>query len=232
MRSHVARLLTVSLLVFVGSAHSVHAQGAPSDSTAAASKNTAARTVEPEASYFTVSAGVSWPVGGPVEENYQDGFTLGAAFRKAVKANYISGIEFAYGWYSLDDSGLADENPGSTFSGGDLGILSITTENDYLFGAPAKPMRPFLNLGIGYYKSFLDEATETSGSTTSIYDVKIHESSFFGFHAGLGAMINRDRFGLRLDVNYQHMFAGGPDLEFFTARGGLVFHELKIGVES
>jgi len=226
MRSHVARLLAVSLLVIVGSAHVVLAQGsaAPSDSTAAASKSSAPRTVEPEASYFTVSAGVSWPVGGPVEENYQDGFTLGAAFRKAVMANFISGFEFAYAWYSLDSAGLADENPGSTFSGGDMGILSITTENDYLFGAPQKPMRPFLNLGIGYYKSFLDDATETTGSNTSSYNTAVYEGSFFGFHAGLGTMINRERFGLRLDVNYQHLFAGGPDLEYFSARGGIVFY--------
>ena len=226
MRSHLARLLTVSLLLCAGSAHSAYAQGsaAPKDSTAATSNSTASKTVEAEASYFTVSAGGSWPVGGPVENTYQEGFTLGAAFRKAIKANYISGFEFAYGWYSLDTAWLGEQNPGSTFSGGDMGLLSITTENDYLFGEPAKAMRPFLNLGIGYYKSFIDDATETSGSTTSSYNIGVYEGSFFGFHAGIGTMINRDRFGLRLDVNYQHLFAGGPDLEYFTARGGIVFY--------
>jgi outer membrane protein W len=229
MRSHVARVFMFSalLLLFVGSTRLVYAQGATAskDSTAATSKSeTPSKTAGEEASYFTVSGGYSWPVGGPVENTYQAGFTMGAAFRKAVVPSYISGIEFGYTWLTLDSANLASMNPGSTFSGGDMGLLSITTENDYLFGAPEKPMRPFVNLGIGYYKSFIDDATQTTGSNTTSYSTGVYEGSFFGFHAGIGAMINRDRFGLRLDANYQHLFAGGPDLEFFTARGGIVFY--------
>ena len=87
-------------------------------------------------------------------------------------------------------------------------------------------LRPFLNLGIGYYKSFIDDATVTtdSGATVESYSTGVYEGSFFGFHAGIGALVHRDRFGLRLDTNYQHLFAGGKDLEYFTARGGLVFY--------
>jgi len=37
-------------------------------------------------------------------------------------------------------------------------------------------------------------------------------------------LIKRDRFGVRLDANYQHLFAGGPDLEFFPVRAGIIFY--------
>lgn len=229
MRSHVARAFTFTalLLFFVGSARSLYAQGtaAPKDTTATTSKPaTTSKTVAEEPSYFTVSGGYSWPVAGPVENTYQAGFTMGASFRKGVAPSLITGIEFGYTWLTLDSANLASLNPGSTFSGGDMGLLSITTENDYLFGAPEKPMRPFVNLGLGYYKSFIDDATETTGSTTASYSAGVYEGSFFGFHAGIGTLIHRDRFGLRLDANYQHLFAGGPDLEFFTARGGIIFY--------
>ena len=143
----------------------------------------------------------------------QSGPTLAASFRVGVTAGYMGGIEFGYSWYSLDASGLAQINPGSTYSGGDMGLLSITTENDYLFGAPVNPMRPFFNLGLGYYRSFIDDAWVTTGSTTEPYNTGVYKGSFFGFHTGIGALINRDRFGLRLDVNYVHLFAGCPDLE-------------------
>ena len=213
MRSHVARMFAILLLLFIGTARSSYAQEA-----------VVSKDAPEELSYFTVSGGWSWPVGGPVEESYESGLTLGASFRKGLAPNYLGGIEFGYSWYSLDSANLAERSPGSAFSGGDMGLLSITTENDYLFGAPGKAMRPFVNLGIGYYKSFIDDARETTGSTTVSYSTGVYEGSFFGFHAGLGALINRDRFGLRLDTNYQHLFAGGPDLEFLTARAGVIFY--------
>jgi len=203
MRSRVARVFPVLILLGVGSAHPLYAE---------------------EVDYFTLSGGWSWPVGGPVEESYEPGLTLGASFRKGMAASYLGGIEFGYTWYSLDSAKLAEKDPGSTFSGGDMGLLSITTENDYLFGASENAMRPFVNLGIGYYKSFIDDATVTTGSTPADYSTGVYEGSFFGFHAGIGALIDRDRFGLRLDANYQHLFAGGPDLESFSARAGIVFH--------
>ena len=81
-----------------------------------------------------------------------------------------------------------------------------------------------MNLGLGYYKSFIDDATETTGSSTASYATGVYEGSFFGFHAGIGALVNRDRFGLRLDANCRHLFAGGPDLESFSARAGIVFY--------
>lgn len=203
MRYRVSRVILVLGLLIVGAALPLHAE---------------------EADYFTVSGGWSWPVGGAVEQSYESGLTMGASFRKSMAASYMSGIEFGYTWYSLNSGNLESANPGSTFSGGDMGLLSITTENDYLFGAAENPMRPFLNLGIGYYKSFVDEATETTGSSSAAYPTGVHDSSFFGFHAGIGALINREKFGLRLDANYQHLFAGGPDLEFFSARAGIVFN--------
>jgi hypothetical protein len=203
MRSHVARVFPALLLLLAGSASPLRAQ---------------------DSDYFTVSGGWSWPAGGPVEESYQSGLTLGASFRAELMPDYLGGFEFGYSWFSLDSGKLADKNPGSTYSGGDMGLLSITTENDYLFGAAGGAMRPFLNLGIGYYKSFIDDATETTGSTPAAYSTGVYEGSFFGFHAGIGTLLNRERFGLRLDANYQHLFAGGPDLEFFTARGGIIFY--------
>lgn len=201
MRSAIAFAI---LLIFLGSAQPLHAQEEPQ--------------------YFTLSGGWSWPAGGPVDESYESGFTMAASFRTGFAEDYMGGIEFAYAWYSLNSSNMASENPGSTFSGGDLGMLSITTENDYLFGDPGKAMRPLLNLGIGYYKSFPDVATKTTGSTTASYPTGVHDSSFFGFHVGLGSLLNRDRFGVRLDVNYEHLFAGGDDLEFFETRAGVVFY--------
>jgi len=210
MRSRVALTLPVLLLLMVASVLPAHA--------------------EEEPSYFTLSGGWSWPSGGPIQDTYEPGFIAAAAFRVGVAESYLSGIEFGYGWFSLDSAGLASKNSGSTFSGGDMGLLSITTENDYLFGTPGNPMRPFLNLGLGYYKSFIDDATETNGSTTSDYDTGVYKGSFFGFHAGIGAMLNRERFGLRVDANYEHLFAGGPDLECFTVRAGIVFFTSGVAV--
>jgi hypothetical protein len=174
--------------------------------------------------YFTVSAGWSFPAGGPVQNTYDTGFVLAGSFRTEVSKGYLTGVEVGYSWYSLDTAGLESLNSGSTFAGGDMGLLSITTENDYIFGTPGRPFLPFVNLGLGYFKSFIDDATETNGSTTSEYNVGVYKGSFFGFHAGLGALINRDRFGVRLDANYVHLFAGGPDLEYFTVRGGIIFY--------
>ena len=112
-----------------------------------------------------------------------------------------------------------------------MGLLSITTENDYIFGAPANPMRPFFNLGLGLYRSFIDDATIATGSTTESFDTGIYNGSFFGFHAGIGGLVNRDRFGLRLDANYEHLFIGGPDYEYFSARAGIIFYLEPTSVE-
>jgi len=177
-----------------------------------------------EHDYFTVSGGWSWPVAGPVHDSYESGPTLAASFRVGVADNYLSGIEFGYSWFSLDTAKLEATNPGSTYTGGDMGLLGITTENDYIFGAPTNPLRPFFNLGLGYYRSFIDDAAVTTGSTTEPYSTGVYRGSFFGFHLGIGGLITRDRFGLRLDANYQYLFAGGPDLEFFTARIGFIFY--------
>jgi hypothetical protein len=206
MRNHYAPLFAVLLLLLIVPA-GLHAQD-----------------VDEEYDFFTVSAGWSWPMGGPVQDQYESGLTLAASFRAGLAENYLGGFEFGYSWYSLDTAWLGEQTPGSTYSGGDMGMLSITTENDYIFGAPANQMRPFFNLGIGYYKSFIDDATVTTGSTSGPYDTGVYKGSFFGFHAGIGGLINKDRFGLRIDVNYEHLFAGGPDLEFFTARGGFIFY--------
>jgi hypothetical protein len=220
MRSRVLLSATL-LLLLVAFAPRVYAQGTTASTTSTASTDSKGSE---EPSYFTLSGGWSWPVGGPVQDTYESGLTLGASFRTGVADNYLSGIEFAYGWYSLDSANLASLNPGTTYSGGDMGLLSITTENDLLYGSPAKPARPFLNLGLGYYKSFIDDATQTTGGTTTAYSTGVYKGSFFGFHAGIGAIIHKERFGIRLDANYQHLFAGGPDLEYFTARGGIVFY--------
>lgn len=177
-----------------------------------------------ERGYFTVSGGWSWPVGGPVEESYQPGFTLAASFRAGMFSNYLSGLEVGYTWLSLDSDQLASSNPGFDFAGGDMGLLSITTENDYLFGSEGSILRPFLNLGMGFYRSFVDDVTVSDGSAPESYSSGVYEGSFFGFHGGIGALINRERFGLRVDANYNYLFAGGPDLEFFSARAGIIFY--------
>lgn len=177
-----------------------------------------------EKDYFTLSGGWQWPVGGPVKDSYEPGFTLAGSFRAGVTDHYLGGLEFGYTWLSLDNAGLEELNPGSTFSGGNMGLLSITTENDYIFGNPEHSMRPFINTGLGYYRSFIDDAVMTTGSETELYSTDVYKGSFFGFHAGVGALINRDRFGLRLDANYTYLFAGGPNLEFFSARAGIIFY--------
>jgi hypothetical protein len=178
----------------------------------------------PEPGYFTVSGGWSWPVGGPTQDTYESGPTVGAAIRAGVAPNYYSGFEVGYSWYSLDNSFFEGQSPGSTFSGGNMGILGITTENDYIFGIPGNPMRPCLNLGLGYYKSFVDDATQTTGGTSTTVSPGVSSASYFGFHIGLAALINRERFGIRLDANYEHLFTGGPDPEYINARAGIIFY--------
>jgi hypothetical protein len=177
-----------------------------------------------EKDYFTLSGGWMWPVGGPVKDSYQPGFTLAGSFRAGITDHYLSGIEFGYTWLTLDTEKLETLYPGSTFSGGDMGLMSITTENDYIFGSPESVMRPFINTGLGFYRSFIDDALMTTGSETEIYSTGVYKGSFFGFHGGIGALINRDRFGLRLDANYTYLFQGGPNLEFFSARVGFIFY--------
>ena len=205
MRSHgVVVFVCAALLLFVfGSSRPAHAA---------------------EAGYFTLSGGWSWPVGGAVQDAYQSGFTLGASVREGVAANYMGGLEVGYTWYSLDTGYFEGLNPGSTISGGNMGMLSITTENDYIFGVAANPMRPFLNLGIGYYHSFVDGATIKTGATSTSFNPGVSSGSFFGWHAGVGALVTRARYGVRLDANYEHLFAGGPDFQYFTARAGIIFY--------
>jgi hypothetical protein len=177
-----------------------------------------------EIDFFTLSGGYTWPVGGPVKDNYLPGFTLAGAFRAAVTDNGISGLEFGYTWLSLDNEKLEALYPGSSFTGGDMGLMSITTENDYIFGSPRSVFRPFFSLGLGFYRSFIDDALKTVGSETEIYSTGVYKGSFFGFHGGIGAHFNYSRFGLRLDANYTHLFQGGPNLEFFSARAGIIFY--------
>lgn len=177
-----------------------------------------------EHGYTTLSGGWSWPAGGPVTESHEPGFTLAGSYRTPMADQFLSGLEVGYTWLSLDRGELAEKNPESTFSGGSLGLLSITTENDYLLGAPGSTVRPFVNLGLGFFRSFLDEATVTSNSVTSDYSTGVYEGSFFGYHGGVGVLIKRERFGVRLDANYHHLFAGGPDLEFFPVRAGIIFY--------
>ena len=211
MRSLSILVVPFLLLIFDGAAVSTHAE---------------------EHDYFTVSGGWSWPVSGPVYDSYESGLTLAASFRVGVIPNYLSGFEVGYSWFSLDTAKLEEANSGSTYSGGNMGLLSITTENDYLMGAPENPLRPFLNLGLGFYRSFIDDATVTTGSTTDPYPTGVYKGSFFGFHAGIGALINRDRFGLRFDANYQYLFVGGPDYEFFSARAGIIFYLQPTSIEA
>lgn len=184
-----------------------------------------AQSTEVEEPIFTIlSAGWSWPASGPVADSYQSGFTMAGSFRIPLAPNNLSGLEVGYSWFSLDTDKLGAQNPGSTFSGGSMGLLSITGENDVVLGAPGSTMRPFINSGLGFFRSFIDDATVTTGSTTSEYDTGVYEGSFFGFHLGVGAMIQRERFGIRLDANYHYLFAGGPDLSFFPVRAGIVFY--------
>ena len=75
MRSKVALVPALLLLLVAGTARSLHAQA---DSTVTRTKVSTETMKEPE--YFTLSAGWSWPVGGPVEDNYQSGLTLAASF--------------------------------------------------------------------------------------------------------------------------------------------------------
>lgn len=219
MASRTALVFTAVILC-VMSASSLYAQATDSTATKTTTPSEPARVSR----YFTVSGGWSWPAGGPVEDSYQDGYMVAASFMKGLKENYLGGFEVGYSVYSLDSGKLAGLTPASTYSGGDMGLLSITTENDYLFGSPERAMLPFVNLGIGYYKSFIDDARVTTGTTVESFSTGVYEGSFFGFHAGIGALLHRERFGLRIDASYQHLFAGGKDLEFFTARGGLVFY--------
>jgi hypothetical protein len=177
-----------------------------------------------EEGYMTLSGGWSSPQGGPVASTYQSGFMLAGSYRTPVYSNLVSGLEVGYTWLSLDTARLAGQNPGSTFSGGNLGLLSITGENDYLLGAPGSTTRPFVNMGLGFFRSFIDDATVTTGSVPASYSPGVYEGSFFGFHAGVGVLIHRQRFGLRLDANYHYLFASGPDLEFFPVRAGIIFY--------
>jgi len=206
MRSRIALVTTCLVALFAGFAGPLHAE---------------------ELGYTTLSAGWSSPVGGPVADAYQSGFTLAASYRTPVAEQFLSGMEIGYTWLSLDSGSLENRNPGSTFAGGDLGFLSITTENDFLLGAPGSTARPFVNLGLGFFRSFADEVTQTSGGTASRYSTGVYEGSFFGFHGGVGVLIQRDRFGIRLDANYQHLCQGGQDLEFFPVRAGIIFYPKK-----
>jgi len=178
-----------------------------------------------EPTYTTLSAGWTWPADGPVADAYSSGFTLAGSFRTAVAPNVLSGLEVGYSWLPLDTAKLAAQNPGSTFSGSDLGILSITTEQDYVMGRPGSTMRPFINSGLGFFRSYgAKDVIITTDGTSSQYNTGVYSGSFFGFHVGVGVLIKRDRFGIRLDANYQYLFQSGDDLGFFPVRAGIIFY--------
>src|SRR5262249_8399286 len=125
--------------------------------------------------YLTLSAGASWPVGGPVKDSdYKAGLTIAGSFRTAIAKDYMSGLEVGYTWLKLDPGKLASKTPGATYSGGDLGMLSVTTENDYILGAPAD-VRPFINLGLGYFQSFISDATVTTNGTSATFTPRVYE---------------------------------------------------------
>lgn len=158
--------------------------------------------------YLTLSGGGAWPVEGPLESNDEPGFTLAGSLRLPIEADHMYGFEAGYSWFSFD--------PGaSSASNGDLGIFSFTTENDILFGPRDSAARPFVNAGMGFYRSFIDDVTAAG---TGVY-----EGSFFGLHGGVGLLILGDRFGLRLDATYHHLFSGGENLGSVPVRAGLVF---------
>jgi len=203
MRSQVLALLAAVTVVTTASMQSVRAQ---------------------EPTYTIVSGGWSFPASGPVEKSYQSGFMIAGSFRTEIASDAMFGLEVGYSWFSLDTAKLAEQTPGSTFSGGDMGLLSITGENDYIMGVPGSTVRPFINSGLGYFRSFIDDATVTTGGSSSPYSTGVYKGSFFGFHAGVGALLNYERFGLRIDANYHYLFAGGKDLSFFPVRAGVVFY--------
>lgn len=206
MRSRTALVTMCVLMGFAGFVGSVHGE---------------------ELGYTTLSAGWSSPVGGPVADSYQPGFTLAASYRTPVVEQYLSGIEVGYTWLSLDSSALESKNPESSFTGGDMGLLSVTTENDFLLGTPGSTARPFVNLGLGFFRSFIDDTMVSSGATPTRYSTGVYEGSYFGFHGGVGLLIQRARFGIRLDANYNHLCQGGKDLEFFPVRAGIIFYPKK-----
>jgi hypothetical protein len=177
-----------------------------------------------EPTFTTLSAGWSWPADGPLADSYEAGFTMAGSFRTEVGASIMTGLEVGYSWFAIDTAALAGQYPGASFSGGDMGLLSITGENDYILGTPGSTIRPFTNTGFGFFRSFVDDATVTTGSTTTKHSTDVYKGSFFGFHAGVGVLINRERFGVRLDANYHYLFAGGPDLSYFPVRAGVIFY--------
>jgi hypothetical protein len=185
-------------------------------------------SVEPlfgkEPTYTTLSAGWSWPANGAVADSYESGPMLAASFRTPVAPGMLAGFEVGYTWLSLDTGKLEGENPGTTFSGGDMGLLSITGENDTVLGSPGGTMRPFINTGLGFFRSYIDDTIATTDSTPSKYTTGVYKGSFFGFHAGIGVLIKRESFGLRLDASYHYLFQSGPDLGFFPVRVGVVFY--------
>jgi hypothetical protein len=181
-----------------------------------------------EPSYFTLSGGWAWPGAGPVKDVYESGFTGAASFRTPAAPNYLYGFEVGYSWLTLDTGKLAGEHAGSSFSGGDFGLLSVTTEHDYIIGQRANAARPFVNLGLGYFASFSDDTSVTTGTTSASFATGVYEGSFFGLHGGGGLLIPLARFGLRIDANYQHLFAAGEDLGFWVGRIGIVLYPRKV----
>jgi len=160
------------------------------------------------------------------DSDYKAGLTIAGSFRTAIAKDYMSGLEVGYTWLTLDTGKLASKTPGATYSGGDLGMLSVTTENDYILGAPAD-VRPFINLGLGYFQSFISDATVTTTGTSATYTPRVYEGAFFGLHGGAGLLVKRQRLGLRLEAVYQYIFSVGDDIQFLQARGGLIFYPRK-----
>src|SRR5262245_51359721 len=168
-----------------------------------------------------VSAGWSWPTEGPLLDGWSPGFTLAGSFRGPTGPNIQSGAEVGYSWFGLDEAAFRDDFPGISVTGGDAGMLSITSETDLLLGQPAKPVRPFINAGLGFYYSFVDDATVTGGPGRDV--VNLYDTGYFGIHGGLGIVIHRGKVGFRIDATYHHLFTGGDDIGYVPIRGGFVF---------
>jgi hypothetical protein len=168
-----------------------------------------------------LSAGWSWPSEGPLENGWSPGFTIAGSFRGPTGPNVQSGAEIGYTWFGLDEAAFRDQYPGISVTGGDAGMLTIASETDLLLGASEKPLRPFINAGLGFYYSFVDDTVVTAGPARDV--VNLYDTGYFGIHGGVGLMIHRGKIGFRIDATYHHLFTGGDDIGFVPVRGAIVF---------
>lgn len=171
--------------------------------------------------YLGGHIGYSFPVTSTFDDFWKASLHLSGSLRHAASDHVLLGLEVGFESHDFDFDQLNAEHPAFQFSGGNLELLPITFEGDYLF-CPDARVRPLVNLGIGAYFVFTD-LVQATGPVSGSFNTYSDET-LFGMHAGAGLFIPQSWGGIRIDAVYHQAFHSGDDLGYVPVRIGVLWN--------